>query len=278
MGDGAAHAHILGWAPQGVDEKIADPFGRYRQDLQLRVALEHRGVVSVQATRNVGLAGTQIGNARRGIRHGLKSDVSEERRTAPIGLVRLEGNAHALLPAGEPVWSASHRLEIELGIADALDIALRHDAQLDELGQQGWIGLLGAQPHRRRRNDVGRDDAVELAELRALELRIDDALDAVDHVLGRQWRAVMEFHVGADVEVDHRIADIAPRGGDLRHDLAVGIARQQIVENIAVDRVAVGIPLHVRIERRRVGRKIDRKRVLLRLCGDRRREICQRHR
>ena len=61
-------------------------------------------------------------------------------------------------------------------------------------------------------------------------------------------------------------------GRDLRHDLAARVTRHEIVEDVAVDAVAVGIPLQVRIERRRIVRRIDGEDFLCRLRRHRRRQ------
>ena len=59
------------------------------------------------------------------------------------------------------------------------------------------------------------------------------------------------------VELDRRVVDLLPGGRDLRHDLARGVARDQVVEDVAIDAVAVGVPLQMRIERRRIVRRVD---------------------
>ena len=154
---------------------------------------------------------------------------------------------------------------------------LRHDRELGQLCQQDRIGAVGLQPHGRRVDRGGVDDLVELAELRALELRIGDALDREDHVLGGQRRAVMELDVAAQRELDRGVVDLLPRRRDLRDDLPLVVARHHVVEHVAIDEVAVGIPLHVRIERRRLLHQIDHQHVLRGLrragkqhCGQRR--------
>ncbi len=105
-------------------------------------------------------------------------------------------------------------------------------------------------------------DLVELGELRALECRIGDATDREDDIVRRERVAVLEHDVRAHVEHDGRIVGVAPGGGHLRDDLAADIPGDEIVEDIAVDRVALGVPLQLRVHGGDVAGQIDGQRVL----------------
>ncbi|MNU85491.1 hypothetical protein D3C71_752330 [compost metagenome] len=72
----------------------------------------------------------------------------------------------------------------------------------------------------------------------------------------------MEADVIADLEADLRVGKIIPARGDLRDDLALVITGDEIVEDVAVDVVAVRIPLNMRVERRRLARQINDKKIL----------------
>ncbi len=126
-----------------------------------------------------------------------------------------------------------------------------HDGKLRQLCKQNRIRALGVNDDSRiiLRNRIA--DLIELAYLRAGECRVDDPFDAESNVLSRQRCTIVEFHVIADFEFDFRIGKILPLGGDLRSDLAFVVTRQQIVENIAIDIEAVGVPLHMRVQRAR---------------------------
>ena len=91
---------------------------------------------------------------------------------------------------------------------------------------------------------------------------IGDPLDAEGHVLRRQLLAVMERHVVAERELDLGVRQILPGRGDLRDDLALVVARDEVVEDVAIDVVAVRVPLHVRVQRRRLVDQIDRQLLL----------------
>ncbi len=126
---------------------------------------------------------------------------------------------------------------------------LRHDRELDELRQQGRVGAVRRHLHLVRPGDLGLDDLVELAELRAAEVRIGDPLDGVDQVFRPQRRAVVEFHVVAQGELDFGVRQALPRRRDLRDDLTLVVAGDDVVEDVAVDVVAVRIPLKMGIQR-----------------------------
>ncbi|MNI55810.1 hypothetical protein D3C73_1107820 [compost metagenome] len=73
---------------------------------------------------------------------------------------------------------------------------------------------------------------------------------------------IVEADVIADLEADLRVGKIIPARGDLRDDLALVITGDEIVEDVAVDVVAVRIPLNMRVERRRLARQINDKKIL----------------
>src|SRR5690606_24184546 len=114
--------------------------------------------------------------------------------------------------------------------------------------EQHREGAFGGDEDRRVVDRFRLLDAVELAELRACECGVDYPVDRKGNVFRGQLHAVVEGHDVADPEFDFRIRAISPFGGDLRRNLAGIVARQDIVEDVAVDVEAVGVPLDVRIE------------------------------
>src|SRR5215469_16476692 len=55
---------------------------------------------------------------------------------------------------------------------------------------------------------------------------------------------------------------MAPGSGDLWHDLACDISSNQVVEDVAIDRVALGVPLQMRVHRSDVAGQIHGQRIL----------------
>ncbi len=110
--------------------------------------------------------------------------------------------------------------------------------------------------------DVRRCDLVELGELRALEGRIGDAADREDDVVRCELTAVLEQDIRAQVEDDGLIVGVAPGRGHLRDDLAADIPGDKVVVDVSVDRVALGVPLQMRVHRGDVTGQIDGQRVL----------------
>lgn len=126
-----------------------------------------------------------------------------------------------------------------------------HDRELDELGEKDRIGAICGQ-HDLVVSRLPRiDDRGKLAELRARELGVGDALDGIDHVVGGQRLAVMEGDAVADGELQFGVGQPIPFRRDLWRNLAAIVAGDDVVEDIAVDVIAVRIPLHVGVERRR---------------------------
>ena len=175
----------------------------------------------------------------------------------PVRVVGVEHRLHAALPGAQAERAAADDLLVEFRVADAFDIGARHDGQLDELGHQRGVGCLGADRHLRGAGDFGAGDLIELAQLRAFEGWVDDAADAEDDVVGCEFAAVVEDDVGAQVEHDGGVVGVAPGGGNLRNDFAGDIPGHEIVEDVAVDGVAVGIPLEVGVHGRDVAGEID---------------------
>ena len=262
LGDGTAHAGIVQRFLLNVHREIGDALGQHRHGLGALRGLELGGEIAVEIGGEVRGAGHQIGDARRGIGNRAEDDARERRLGAPVGVVAIERHRNAALPRAELVGAAADRREIEGVLAHGLDDLLRHDRELDELREQGRIGTLRGQRHRFGVVRDGVDDLVELAELRAGELRISDALDAEDDVVGGQLRAVMEGDVIAQLELDLRVGKLLPRGCDLRRDDTLVVTGDEIVEDVAVDVVAVRVPLDMRIERVWLADEVDRQTLL----------------
>jgi hypothetical protein len=75
----------------------------------------------------------------------------------------------------------------------------------------------------------------------------------------------VELDVATQCELDRGVVDLLPGGRDLRDDLSLVVARHHVVEHVAIDEVAVRIPLPVRVERRRLLHQVDHQHVFRRL-------------
>ena len=68
----------------------------------------------------------------------------------------------------------------------------------------------------------------------------------------------MKFDVAAQGEIEHSIARIFPRCGDFGDDFARDIARDEIVKDITIDAITIGIILAMGVEIARLIGKINR--------------------
>ena len=246
----------------GVQAHIGHALGRLGQHLGLGRVFQRRHQVGIEGDRQVTCPSLQVGDPRGCIGHGTEHCRWERAFGAPIFVIAHQRHLHATLPSLERVGAAADGLQVEGILANGLDHRFGHDREFDQLGQQGRVGAIGGQPHGIAGGDLGLGDLVKLAQLRAAELGVGDAAHAVGHVLGRELLAVVEQHVGPDLELDHRIRHLLPGGGDLRHDLTLVVAGDQVVKHVAVDRVAVRVPLHMRVERRGLVDQVNDKTVL----------------
>ena len=212
---------------------------------------------------DVGACRAHVGDAGFLVRHRAHLDAREGRRATPVGGVGDEFHLHAAGEIGQAVRATADRMLVEPVIAELLDDGTRHDRQFDELGEQHGIGALGRQTHLVGADRLGVGDGIELAELRALERRIGDALDGEDHVVGGEEAAVLEADVVTQGEDNLRVGLVGPGGGDLRNDLAGGVAGDEVVEHVAIDEVAVRVPLHLRVERSGVVHEIHHEQVAI---------------
>ena len=190
-------------------------------------------------------------------------DARERRLPAPVGGVGGERDLHPLRARDERIGAAADRMAVEADIARLLHDRLGHDRELGELREQYRVGGPGRDRHLVLAGDLGAGDLIELAELRALERRVGDPANAEHHIGGGQLRAVLKTDAAADLEDDLGIGLVGPRRRHLRHDAPRGVAGDKVVEDVAVDRIAVGVPLHLRVERSRIARQIDHEQVLV---------------
>ena len=175
-----------------------------------------------------------------------------------------------LLPLHELVGAAAHGSLVQIFFPDLFGIGLGDDREFDQLGLEDRVGYFGGQPDRFGVDRLGLDDGAELAPLGAFEVGVGDALNRVDHVLGRERGAVVEFDVGADLEVHHQVIQVSPGGGHLGYDLALGVPGQHVVVDVAVDVIAAGVPLLVGIQGGGLVHQIYHQGVFGRICAGRR--------
>ena len=170
---------------------------------------------------------------------------------------------HAALPGAQAIRAAADGFLVELLVADFLHIGLRHDGELYQLRHQHRVGGLGVQRDLGGAGDLGAMRSGRTGESCGL-LNAGSMMRRTreDDVVRRQPAAVLEHDVRAQVEDDGRVVGVAPGGGDLRDDLAGDVAGDKVVEDVAVDRVALGVPLQMRVHGGDVAGQIDGQRVL----------------
>ena len=140
-----------------------------------------------------------------------------------------------------------------------LDIGRRHNAQVDELRQQGRVGFRGNDLDRERCRRPDLLDRAVVPVLGALEVLVEDPVEARLHVRGRQRVAVLEFNPRLKGELPRGRRDRLPALRDAPANLpGRGIARQERIEDVPVHVVAVRIILESRVERRGVVPLVDR--------------------
>ena len=164
---------------------------------------------------------------------------------------------NAALPALELVGAAADRLQVEGVLADRIDDLLRHDRELDELGQQRRIGAFvvsvtywsGRPPPSTILSNWPSCGLPNFGSVMRWTLKTTSSAVSFEP----SWKTIRR----ANLELDLGVGQIFPGGRDLRNDLALVVAGDKIVEDVAVDVIAVRIPLHLRIERGRLVHEVD---------------------
>ena len=108
---------------------------------------------------------------------------------------------------------------VERVIAELLYNGTRYDRQFDELSEQHGVGPPGRQTHLVGADRLRAVDGIELAELRASERRIGDALMVKTTSSGVSKAAIFKADVFTQGEDNLRVGLVGPSGGDLRNDL-----------------------------------------------------------
>ena len=153
--------------------------------------------------RDLRTAGFHFGHAARRIGDELDRDVLESRLAAPVVRVGLQPHEGVLLELVHHVGAGADRRLLEAVRADLLVIGFRQDVAGEERHP--------LEQDRVEAGRVGRDlVAVDLEVREVLPDELDriagrllaGALQRPDHVLGREWRAVMPGHALAHRHVD----------------------------------------------------------------------------
>ncbi len=127
---------------------------------------------------------------------------------------------------------------------------LAHDAKVDDVAQQDRV--------RRRQDHVDRVvvDLLDVADAGDVDLhralRLPDAAEAEDHVVGGERRAVVKLDAVAQLEAHLRGADEGPLGGQAGLDLVLLVVAGQALVGVHQDRVGRRMILRVRVERQDV--------------------------
>ena len=152
-------------------------------------------------------------------------ELFEHERAGAVGVARGVGLLARPLVVGGP----SHAVLLRPG--------LRHDGDLGELQPQRRVRPGGRDADGVIVDRLDRGDAVNVgSEVGRLGA---GALDAEDHVIGGERRAVVEGHVRAQLELPGGRVQRLPGQGELRHDRQVGIdVEQRLVDLLRCHRLS----------------------------------------
>jgi hypothetical protein len=279
--DRAAHAHVAQRAldrlavlalherrvvAEMVQVQIDDAVGDGLRDRQLRVLLEPRHVGGRHLVDHVDVAGEQSGYARRIGLDAAEHHALPARLLAPILVVALHDDAVAGRVFHEFVRTgADGRLaRVVVRRLRALAVLARDDEHLRHIVRHQRIGRRGLDVQRVVVDLHERLAARVDAEARRAALDVGGALEAEDHVVGGERRAVVEAHVFAQLEFPGRRVDRLPGLGEVRGQALALVLPHQAVEDVAEQRVVRRQVVIMRVHRRRLGSEADPQ--LLRRC------------
>ncbi|KAG0776528.1 hypothetical protein G6F22_012507 [Rhizopus arrhizus] len=130
----------------------------------------------------------------------------------------------------------------------------RHDGQPRQARGQCRIRAVGVHPHRHGIHGLGALDAQEERTLARRGLRVDDPVDAGGHRRGVKRLPIAELEVRTQRHFPRIGAGLArQRGGQLRHQLALGRAGQQRFEDVARYGALGAVLRRLRVQRGRFG-------------------------
>ncbi|CUJ99094.1 Uncharacterised protein [Achromobacter xylosoxidans] len=247
---------VLGALAVGdVEHELLEAQAGHRRKGQAGVVLDLRRIGRVQALEQVQVAGAQVRQAHGGIGDRQEGDALEGVVLGVVVLVEfLQHDAVVLDALDELVRTRADRLAADrghVGVGERLG-RQHHAGAVGQLRQQRGVGLLEGQ-HQRR--GVGRLDFLDRGQL-ALAQAVGQRHGAFQVGLGGggvELAAVMEQRVFAQLEGQHLVVRVErPRGGQLRHEVQLGIDVHQLVaqrgEDDAADVGAGAVRVqHVRI-------------------------------
>ena len=225
---------------------VATPF-------QAGLGLQPVELLERDVQRQVRPAALDLGDARGRIGHELEHHGLEGRRAAPVAGVRLQAHEGAALELLHHVRTGAHRLLLEAFPPDLLVVVGRQDVGGQERHPLEQIGHVLP--------DVAGDDVaigLQIGDRRPDEghrvpgLRIGDALQVPDDVLGRHRLAVLPGGAFAHHHADAGlvVAGPAPLGQQARPEAQVGVLVDVLVEHALVDGHELGV------DRGQAGRRV----------------------
>ena len=221
-----------------VHRKENRPHLRAFDNLQFRVGLQLGHVLGRQVGEQIDIARQQGGDAGR---VGLDRQIADFGHIAGARLVppvRVGDHRDLLvgLPAGDLVGPGAHCIAGGIVVIPGL-VILRvgglvflspgpaHDAEIDDVAQQDRVRCV--QHH----VDGVIVDLLDLLDAGHVDLhralRLADAAQGEDHVVGGEGRAVLELDPFAQLEADLGRADVSPFGRQRRLDLVAGAVTGQ---------------------------------------------------
>ena len=133
----------------------------------------------------------------------------------------------------------------------------RHDAESRHVVGHQRVGTLGLDAHRVI-VDAGNFLTLQIGpEARRATFDIRRALKREHHVVGREWRAIVELHAFAQLEFPGRVVDGLPGHGQSRAQLLLVVGHDQTVEHYPRDGVIGAQVVKMRIDGRRLGSQSD---------------------
>ena len=265
--DGAADPQVAEGLLVEVHRQVAHVHPGLGEELDLRVGADALDELRVEVVDAVDVAGAQLEEAHRGVLDVLEDEAVDPRSLAPVAVEVLEDDALVLAPLDETEGTGAHRV-LEVVGAVALHRRRRDDAaEVHAQGrQEGGAG--GGQLHDEGRvvggGHVG-DDVVHAHVLPVLVVAgggpvpgmvgEELAAEGVQNRLGGEGRAVVEAHVGAQVEGPAQavVADL-PAAGQLGEDLGrPGLVGDQVLVEVVADLEGLAVVLQGRVETDGVG-------------------------
>ncbi|KPW24821.1 Unknown protein sequence [Pseudomonas syringae pv. aceris] len=235
------HRRIGAGGAARVENQKADAHGRTAGDHQIGHGLEVFRLIRRHPPGPVDATGHQLGQTRFGIGDHPKVDVPDLWLTlrAVLEVVRVLVHFHAFAGGDGRylVRPGADRFTAEACQPDFFEIFFRkHRYGVGEVFQRRREGLFQVQTNTVIAQFFGALDPVDVLDGDHLGLGRHHIIEGEHHVICSERVAVVKLHALAQLEVDGRIVDLFPAGGEHRLVLAiVRVAIDQVVPDQATE-------------------------------------------